>query len=287
MRNFLLAGQAVAPEAGDISKMAPGKFGVYYMKDGVLTYTADGKEVKGEALLVLGRSAEDGGNITLPIHKHNFSFVKSVPQAPTKFAASFTCPAPVYGHLYTVVLVKKGVQFNERNKWTCSFVFENASGTANDLAKAIAKAFEQNALNAGVEVKAATANVNFTALNEGVNYTILLTDSLDEIAVNVTSKGFPGFGNAEQINEMARVAGADAGFEYTYQEANTEMYPNYPFSNGKNKDKNQYVVFTLKCSEPRNTRTIDTAINQVVQIAFNSNNKDLATYETVFKGLAG
>lgn len=287
MRNFILAGQAVAPEAGDISKMAPGKFGVYYMKDGVLTYTADGKDVKGEALLVLGRSAEHGGNITLPIHKHNFSFVKSSPQAPSKFEASFTCPAPITGHLYTIVLVKKGVQFNERNKWTCSFVFEKASGTANELAKAIAKAFEQNALNAGVKVTSNVAKVEFEALSGGVDYTILLTDSLEDVDIMVTSKGFPGFGNPSQIEEMARMAGADAGFEDTYQEANTYMYPHYPFSKGNDKDKSQYVVFTLKCSEPRNTRTIDTAINQVIQIAFNSDNKDLAKHEAIFKGLAG
>lgn len=287
MRNFLLAGQAVAPEVGDISKMAPGKFGVYYMKNGVLTYTADGKGVKGEALLVLGRSAEDGGNITLPIHKHNFSYVKGSIQEPSKFDASFTCPAPITGHLYTIVLVKKGVQFNERNKWTCSFVFEKASGTANDLAKSIAKAFEQNALNAGVKVTASTADVKFTALETGIDYTILLTDSLEDVKVTVTSQGSPGLGTYSQLEEMARMAGADAGFEDTYQEANTYMYPNYPLSKGKDKDTNLYVVFTLKCSEPRNTRTIDTAINQVIQIAFNRDNKDLDKHEAVFKGLAG
>lgn len=288
MRQFLLAGKVAYSTATDLNTVPEGAVGFYLNKDGNLAVSADGTDIKGEAMLVLGRKAVNGGPITLPIHKHAFEYVKGEYQAATTYASDFTCPAPVKGKTYTVVLVKKGQKFNERNKWSCDILWEKAVGGASDLASAIAKQFKQNALNAGIEVKDNAAKVEFKALEAGVDYNVILTKDLSDVAVNVTAKGHPAYGDAAYVADLANKAAADAGMEYTYQDYVTYLYPEYPLNPlaVPNAEDKGFTIFTLKFSEPRNTRTIDTAINQVVQIAFPTGSAGIDGFETVCKALA-
>lgn len=288
MRQFLLAGSVAYSTATDLNAVPAGAVGVYYLKDGALTVSADGKDVSGEAMLVLGRPVAKGGPITLPIHTHGFTFVKGEYKAATTYASKFTCPAPMQGHTYTVIAVKKGQKFNERNKWSCSVLYEKAGGTAADLANLIAKQYKQNALNAGLEVKANAASVELKALEAGVDYELLLTDHLADVAVTTTAKGFPAYGDAAYVADLANKAAADAGMEYTYQDYVKYLYPNYPLdplAAAPAVDKG-FTIFTLKFSEPRVSRTVDTAVNQIVQVAFPTGAAAIADFEKVCTAIA-
>ena len=76
--------------------------------------------------------------------------------------------------------------------------------------------------------------------------------------------------------------------EYTYQDYVTYLYPEYPLNPlaVPNAEDKGFTIFTLKFSEPRNTRTIDTAINQVVQVASPTGSAGIDGFETVCKALA-
>ena len=89
------------------------------MVDGQPTLDKNGSKVKkGEAMIVVGRPKEKGGNIVIPFYNKNFSWNKMTYQEASKFNASITVPTITDLGDYTIVIAKKGVQFNERNKWT-------------------------------------------------------------------------------------------------------------------------------------------------------------------------
>ena len=70
---------------------------------------------------VLIRSAEHGGNVLIPFHPNHYNYVRGDYQAATTFAASIVIPAPDSDYYdYTIIAVKKGKKFNERNQWTAA-----------------------------------------------------------------------------------------------------------------------------------------------------------------------
>ena len=88
---------------------------------------------------------------------------------------------------------------------------------------------------------------------------------------------------------MATKAAADAGIEYTYQDPATLIYPDYPLNPLTQPDSADvgYTVFTLKFAEPREMKTVDQTINQIVQIALPTGAAAIAKVETILKAIAG
>ena len=288
MRQFLLGKKVAYASGADLSAVADGAIGIFYNKDGVLTACATGEEVTGEAMLVMGRPSDKGGPIVIPIHKNKFSYVKGKYSAATKFSANFTVPAPTTISTYTIIVVKKGIKFNERNKWSADIYVRDTTMTANALAKAIETAINNN-IGSGVTATAAAAKVTINANESGVDYVVMGADELRGIEVTTDTNGHPAYGDAKYITDLANKAAADAGFEYTYQDAVTYMYPNYPLNPLAQPDTADtgFTIFTLKFAEPRNTKTTDEVVNQIVQVAMPTGGAGIATFETVCKGLAG
>lgn len=48
-----------------------------------------------------------------------------------------------------------------------------------------------------------------------------------------------------------------------------------------------FTIFTLSFAEPRDVKTRDEVINQIVQVAFPTGAEQITTFETVCKALAG
>lgn len=289
MRQFLLGKNVAYASDADLSAVADGAIGVFVNVDGKLTVATTGKEVTKEAMLVLGRPSDKGGPIVLPIYKNNFSFVKGEYKVATKFSANFAVPAPTKIGDYSIIVVLKGTKFNERNKWTAMIHVKDVTMSAKTLASKLAAAINGNTIGSGVKATVNTATITITAEKSGVDYEILGADELFDVKADITAKGLPAYGDAKYIQDLAEKAAADAGFEYTYRDAYTYLYPNYPLNPLKAYDAKDtgFTIFTLRFAEPRDVKTRDEVVNQIIQVAYPTGASAISRFETVLNGISG
>lgn len=288
MRQFILA-KSVAYGSGTTFNAVPnGAVAFFYNKDGVPTITTTGGEIDKHGMLVLGRPAEMGGPVSLPIYKNNFSYVKGEYQPATTFKATIKVPAPAKVGDYTIIVAKKGVKFNERNKWSADVHVTDTTTTATKLAELIVKAINGNP-GSGVTASNSADTITITANTIGQDYEIIPADLLTGTSVTVTAKGFAGYGTAAYVKDLASKAVADSGVLYTYQDDVNYLYPNYPLNPLAQPDitDNGYTIFTLRFAEPREVKTRDEVVNQIIQVAFPTGAAAINTFETVCDTLSG
>ena len=286
MRQFLLTKGTYA-SGNDMSAIAEGAIGFYYNNDGVPTLDTDGTHVKkGEAMIVLGRSAANGGNVVIPFYNKNFSWNKMTHQSSTKFNASITIPAITELGEYTIIICKKGVQFNERNKWTSSYNVKSLNDTPDDVAAAIEKGIKNFAHNLGISSSVSGDTISITGLNDAVDFEILGADNLFGLTITQTH-ATKGYADAAWISDLADKACADAGIEYTYRPEYIYLYENYPLNPlaQQNTTDPGYIVYTIRFAEPRRTKTTDEVVNQIVQIAMPKTATAVTDIETVLGGI--
>ena len=218
--------------------------------------------------LVLVRSAANGGNVVLPLYPNHYDVAKGMYQAATTFVATLTVPAPDSEYYdYTIIAVKKGKKFNERNKWTAS-VRVKSTDTAAALAQKLADYFNANKDGLGLEVTVNDAALTFTAIKAGEDYEIVPADDLMGVQVTYTTRGKEAFGDAKYIKDLADKAAADVGYEYTYQDDLDVLYPDYhfnPLAQGDSADSG-FNIYTIRFAEPRMVKTRDEVVHQIVQI---------------------
>lgn len=287
MRNFLLAGNVAAIAASTAIDKAPaGALGFYYMNNGVPTVDATGKLITGYGQIVMGRASKDGGPIIIPFYNKDFSYSKSTYSAAKTFTAKFTVPEPVIMCDHTVIFTKKGIQFNERSNWTASIHVFKDTETAEQVAAKIANYVNNNTATLGLTAAVSTATVTVTATEPAVDYEITMADALSGTTVN-TTRGEIGIADAEAIKKMANMAAADAGFEYTYMDDVHYLYPNYPLNpnTGTNTTDAGYTVYTLRFAVPRDVKTRDELVHQIVQIAIPTGALQIATMDTILAGI--
>ena len=289
MRQLILAGNVAYPSAATLDAVPAGACGFYYNNNGQLAADSDGSHITREGMLVLGRAAADGGPVVLPVFKNNFSYVKGVYQAATAFKATIKIAAPTKIGEYSLIVVKKGQQFNYRNKWTATVLVTDVTMTADALAKALADQINNNTIGHGCIANASSSTITIDAQEKGVDYDIVGADWLMGQAVSITSAGIPAYGDAAYVTDLANKAAADAGFEYTFYTWTRNLYPNYPLNPLKAADAEDagYTIFTLRFAEPRNVKTRDEVVNQIIQVAFPTGATGITAFETACKALAG
>lgn len=288
MRNFLLAGNVAAIAASTAIDKAPaGALGFYYMNNGVPTVDATGKLITGYGQIVMGRASKDGGPIIIPFYNKDFSYSKSTYSAAKTFTAKFTVPEPVIMCDHTVIFTKKCIQFNERSNWTASIHVFKDTETAEQVAAKIANYVNNNTATLGLTAAVSTATVTVTATEPAVDYEITMADALSGTTVTYTTRGEIGIADAEAIKKMANMAAADAGFEYTYMDDVHYLYPNYPLNpnTGTNTTDAGYTVYTLRFAVPRDVKTRDELVHQIVQIAIPTGAAQIATMDTILAGI--
>lgn len=284
MRTFLLGSKSDLGD--DLTALTVGQLAFSALVNGQHTVDSDGTKIKDKGYIFLGKEDAKGGDVIVPIYKNNFSFTKMVYQAAGVYTGDFTIPAPTVGDDLTVVVVKKGVQFNERNKWTATMRVKDGQD-ASACAKELTEQLNNNPAS-GVKAVAAAAKITITAVNKGEDYKIALGDDLFGVAVTETPAVTP-LADANYIKDLAMKAAADAGIEYTYQDPANLIYPGYPLNPLAQPDSVDagYTVFTLKFAEPREMKTVDQSINQIVQIALPTGAAAIAKVETILKAIAG
>lgn len=283
MRQFLLGKSVAYPTA--LTSLAVGQLAFVALVSGVETLDSDGTKIKDKGYIYLGKSDAKGGKLVVPIYKNNFSYSKMVYTASTQYTGNFTIADVVAGSDYTVVVVKKGVGFNERNKWTAT-VRAKAADTVDTIAAALASQITAN-VGAGVTAAASAGKVTVTAKEKGVDYELTLGDDLFGTAVTQTH-ATAAVADAKYITDLAIKAAADAGIEYTYQDAGELIYPDFPLNPLAQDDSADagFTVYTIRFAEPREMKTVDQSINQIVQIAVPTGTAAIATIDKILAALA-
>ena len=283
MRQFLLGKSVAYPTA--LTSLAVGQLAFVALVSGVETLDSDGTKIKDKGYIYLGKSDAKGGKLVVPIYKNNFSYSKMVYAASTQYTGNFTIADVVAGSDYTVVVVKKGVGFNERNKWTAT-VRAKAADTVDTIAAALASQITTN-VGAGVTAAASAGKVTVTAKEKGIDYELTLGDDLFGTAVTQTH-ATAAVADAKYITDLAIKAAADAGIEYTYQDASELIYPDFPLNPLAQDDSadTEFTVYTIRFAEPREMKTVDQSINQIVQIAVPTGTAAIATIDKILAALA-
>lgn len=288
MRQFILGGNVAALSSGTFAAGAidgnAGKVGVGYYPAGIPTFDT-GANIKDKGFLALVRTVANGGAVLLPIYKNHFSYSKMVYSAPAAFTATLVIPSPGAADTdFTVIAAKKGVKFNERNKWTAN-VHLKGGETASGIADKIVAYFMDGAVaRYGISVANSSGTLTFTAVDGG-DWEIIPADDLIDVTPTVTQAWDPGKGTADMVKDMADKAAADAGFEYTYQEPGNLLYPNYPIG-AAGAFTGTYTIFTLRFAEPREVKTVDEVVHQIIQVAFPTGASAITTFENACKYLS-
>ena len=283
MRQFLLGKSVDYPTA--LTSLAVGQLAFVALVSGAEILDSDGTKIKNKGYIYLGKSDAKGGKLVVPIYKNNFSYSKMDYGASTQYTGSFTIVDVVAGSDYTVVVVKKGVGFNERNKWTAT-VRAKAADTVNTIAAALASQITAN-VGAGVTAAASAGKVTVTAKEKGVDYELTLGDDLFGTAV-IQKHATAAVADAKYITDLAIKAAADAGIEYTYQDAGELIYPDFPLNPLAQDDSANtgFTVYTIRFAEPREMKTVDQSINQIVQIAVPTGTAAIKTIDKILAALA-
>ena len=284
MRQFILAknAQVTSSSSVTIDTLADGTVGVYDLSTGKpvqLSYnspTVTGS-IKSIGCLAVGTAS---GTVTIPLHANKFSFVKGTYATGATFSQKITVVKRGTVGEYTVIVAKKGQPCNERYKWTASYHVFDPDMTADDIAANLAKEINNSCAGAGVSATVATNVITVSGSEYGVDYSIVLADNANLSTLSALTTGKKAMFDADAIKDMYMKAAADAGIEYTYQNAASLIYPNYPLRQDAALNA-EYTVFTLKFAEPRAVGTTDEVINQVVQVAFPKSASNVAGFEAI------
>ena len=289
MRNFILAANAAYPTA--LSSIAAGQVSISYLKDGVETLVKDAAtaaNLKDRGMITWKNPNSELGQIVFPFYKKDLSYSVSTYNPATIFSANFTIASVEANSDYTVIIVKNGVKFNERNKWT-STIHAGKNDTVENIANKIVAHINANTISSGVSAvsdKETAGKITITAKKAGQPYTIVLADELQGLTATTTAAGLPAINDAAAIKDMANKAAADAGFEYTYDEF-AGLYPAYPLNPLAQPDKADtgFTVYTIRFAEPRDMKTRDEVVHQIIQIAYPTDAAAINTLKAILDAL--
>ena len=289
MRNFILAANAAYPTVVPLT--TAGQVSISYLKNGVETLVKDADTATGlkdRGMITWKNPNSELGQIVFPFYKKDLSYSVSVYSVATTFSANFTIASVEASSDYTVIIVKNGVKFNERNKWT-STIHAGKNDTVKNIADKIAAHINANTIGSGVSAVSddtTAGKITITAKKAGQPYTIVLADELQGLTITTAAAGLPAINDAAAIKDMANKAAADAGFEYTYDEF-AGLYPAYPLNPLAQPDKADagFTVYTIRFAEPRDMKTRDEVVHQIIQIAYPTGAGAIATLKTILDAL--
>ena len=259
MRNFLIAKGYTAAK---IDALAKGQLCMYDLSSGKPDQT---KVPVKAGLMVVGNTE---GNRVLPIYNNKLSYVVSSYKAPATFTQTVTVVSQGIGD-YTLIVAKKGVGFNERNKWTSTIHVFDDTETEAKIAEKLAKSINNNSVSSGVKATVSGAVITVTAIKAGIDYALVPADYLTASTLGNATAGTCGQNTAEHIKDLHAKAAADMGFNDT-QQFTELLYKGYEIDPLAGTPATDYGfdVVTVKFAEPRETRTVDQDVTQIIQVAF-------------------
>lgn len=165
----------------------------------------------------------------------------------------------VEGDIYTVILTKKGVGFNERANWTLEYVTTSDNDTVANICAAIAAQVEAKMLPFSVTDNSTDVVLEVT---DGSDWAVTVADDFEGTAV-ITQDYIPATGDTAYVKKLARECAANKGFEYLADDG-IELYPGFPEAVAADK----YIIYTLRWRVSRDSaKTRDERVWQLLHIA--------------------
>ena len=258
MRQFILAKQFVSNF--NLAKANVGDLGFEHVE----ITSMDNPSIGRHANLVL---KTENGPILFPIYPKNLTGSIMKYKSGVYFCAEFTV-GEVNPYLdYTVTFVKKGKQFNERNKWT-TVIHSKATDTSETIAKAIVKFVLDNP-SLGLVARNEGANVIVEGVDFYNDYTITFGDELYGTQITEYEYAEQPQGDTAHVRDLFEKCAADRGFTYTGEDL--ELYPGYKV----NIEEAEYSIMTLRFTEPRVMGTREEEVYQIIQIAMPNNENQM------------
>ena len=254
--NTTLNGGATAPK--DLSSMAKGAIGFYHLdNDTAWLSTAATKNFA----IALGGGTKSNAFVIPEVDFNSLTLQKSTNQAASTFTAKVTISSVTAGKEYTIIIVKKGVVFHERNTWTATSYAK--STTVADVAADLVKQINASKETSGMTASNSGGVITLTAAQPGVDFEIVCADELTGVKPTAVTNGVAAILDKAYIEDLASRCAASKGFNYTAEDAH-EMYPGYP----ETVADTTYTLYTLRFKVGRSAaKQRDEQVYQIVHIA--------------------
>lgn len=277
MKQLLIGGSVAYPSSAvstDLTSVPAGAIAAFDLKTGAIKTTA----IADDFYLVLGKGSSANVNaFVIPeINFKTLSVTKATYTAGATFTGKMTIPTPELLYDYTIILAKKGVTFNERNKWTYTVRANVANATT--VATEIVRQVNASSETSGVTATNAAGVITFTANAAGDDYELIGADELTGVAPTNVTHGAKAILDAVYVKDLASQCAAGKGFEYTYADG-PSIYPGYP----EPVAGSTYTMWTLRFAVPRvASKTRDEVVYQIVHIVVPTGAACITTLDTLF-----
>lgn len=264
--NTTLNGGATAPK--DLSSMAKGAIGFYHLdNDTAWLSTAATKNFA----IALGGGTKTNAFVIPEVDFSSLTLQKATSQAAATFTAKVTISSVTAGKEYTIIIVKKGVVFHERNTWTATSYAK--STTVADVAADLVKQINASKETSGMTASNSSGVITLTAAQPGVDFEIVCADELTGVKPTNVTNGIAAILDKAYVEDLASRCAAGKGFNYTAEDAH-EMYPGYPEAVADT----TYTLYTLRFKVGRSAaKQRDEQVYQIVHIAVPSTAEALLT----------
>lgn len=284
MKRLIIAGSATLATTPNTlaaiktTGIAAGQIALYRGDTGEVISTALTEQIPSFGLFVgVGSFATDGEYMqsVAEISTRRFSYTKTPYTAGTKFSASITIPTPVEGKDYTLMMAKKGVVFNERNKWSATIKAKQGD-TAVTIATYLTNELKALGKNEAFTASLSTATITVTGTNYQ-DWELLAADDLYGTTVT-TIHGLPPVCDDAYIKDLYRQCIGDEGI-YGTDPSGMKLYKERTIASSSN-----WTLYTLQFYNPKPFKTTTGEdVRQIVYIAIPKG--DAATLDTILASI--
>ena len=254
-------------KATDLTTVPEGTIALFSLKDGTLLTVAPTSNFS----IVVGRATGKMPLMFPEVDVKSLQVTKASYEAAKKFTAKVTISSVTVGKEYTIIIVKKGVVFHERNTWTATSYAK--STTVADVAADLVKQINASKETSGMTASNDGGVITLTAAQPGVDFEIVCADELTGVKPTSVTNGIAAILDKAYVEDLASRCAAGKGFNYTAEDAH-EMYPGYPESVADT----TYVLYTLRFKVGRSAaKQRDEQVYQIVHIAVPSTASSLLT----------
>ena len=251
-----LNGGAATPK--DLSSMAKGAIGFYHLDDDTAWLSTAATK---NFAIALGYGTKANALVIPEVDFSSLTLQKATSQAAATFTAKVTISSVAVGKEYTIMIVKKGVVFHERNTWTATSFAK--STTVADVAADLVKQINASKETSGMTASNEGGAITLTAAQPGVDFEIVCADELTGVKPTAVTNGIAAILDKAYVEDLASRCAAGKGFNYTAEDAH-ELYPGYPESVADT----TYVLYTLRFKVGRSAaKQRDEQVYQIVHIA--------------------
>lgn len=267
----------------DLTALADGSIAVFDQSTGtLLSHPAAAGPARINSDFIITKGAAFGKPLTDIFANRNFIATKSTYSAGANKVATLTMPTPVVGEEYTVILSKKGKQFNERSNWTAVAIGKSGIDADEDLASDLQEALAKLVDGHNVTVTASAEVITFTG-NDFEDFEV--TFDFDATYAVTTAFAMPQ-NDVNAIKELFRQCIGSKGYEYTEGDK-YEIYPGYLKDIAQIEANTGYTVYTLRFANDSKTKTTNNDVNQVVHIVVVEKTTNASTAATYYSAIVG